>query len=510
MQSYRIIAYDINALSQCLVESSGASVEVVRRKLHFQYFSDYFSHLSAKTILIESNYVDHDYLEDYAAYYVRCFQQYSRSTTRLHFFSLEFSEQEFKKLLKDSGSCLNGPLLQNQYLGFVVVKPLPQTIIGRTCLRTYSDDPGRRMFPNLRQYLVNLFGIELMIDSLAYQEQDTVVAACATSALWSCFQGTGKLFQHAIPSPVEITRAATRYVPENLPANSARAFPNSGLTATQMALAVRDVGLEPFLVGTPTSYVLNSTLYAYLRCRIPSILTIHLVDVSGDENRYIGAHAVAVTGFSLGSGQPVPSDDLGGFLLRASRIDKMYAHDDQVGPFSRMGHASDTNGSYLVTSWSNTGLIKAIPIFVLLPVYHKIRIPFDIVHDAIQSVDAVIETVRQQVGLPRPEWDIYLTTVGEFKKDIFDSMRGLLGSAADDALTANLPRFIWRVTARCEGEYHLDLLFDATGIAQQQLLVHVIEGNPGGLASLISGMAPLVQGSVGNAQAESIFQWFMP
>lgn len=507
---YRVIPYGVEALTQCFVDNSNAPAAMVREKTHHRYFSEYFTVLNAKTILSEESYVDHDYLEDYAAYYVRCFEPYKRSTTRLHFFSLEFTEQQFRECLTNPSAELNQNVLQDNYIGFIVVKPLPKTVIGRTCLKVYPDDTGRREFPILREFTVNLFGLSLKIDSLAYQEQDTVVAACATSALWSCFQGTGKLFQHAIPSPVEITKAATRHVPENLPANSARPLPNSGLTATQMALAVRDVGLDPYLVGTPSSYVLNSTLYAYLRCRIPSILTFHLVDVVDGNDNVMGAHAVAVTGYSLGKPQPEPFGQ-SGFLLRASRIDKIYAHDDQVGPFARMEHAQSSSRGYLATSWSGQGSVEALPIFLLLPLYHKIRIPFETIHDAILVLDSVLEDARQHGyhDLIRPEWDIYLTTVSEFKVDVLSSMRPELGALAEEALTVALPRFLWRATAKCGEDHHLDLLFDATGIAQQKLLIYAVEVRPT-IPALIAGLAPYVKDKLNHFQAEAIFNWFSP
>ncbi|NBQ68292.1 MAG: hypothetical protein EBU46_05445 [Nitrosomonadaceae bacterium] len=482
---------------------------MVIKKLHLSYFSEYFVALNAKSIVIEKEYVDHDYLEDYAAYYVRCFERYERYTKRLHFFSIDFSEQQFRECLFNPASQINQELLQEHYIGFVVVKPLPQTVIGRTCLKTYSSDNGRREFPILREFAVNLFGLNLKINSLAYQEQDTVVAACATSALWSCFQGSGKLFQHSIPSPVEITKAATRHVPENLPANSARALPNAGLTATQMAIAVRDVGLEPYIIGTPNSYVLNSTLYAYLRCRIPSILTFKLVEVLDENNRIMGLHAVTVTGFSVGRNTPEPFSN-GCFLLHSSRIDKLYAHDDQVGPFARMVWTQSKNSeSYLETSWSGNGIVEAHPIFLMIPLYHKIRIPFEIIHDAIYLVDMILESGRQKLypSLQRPEWDIYLTTVSEFKSDFLHSMRPILGAQVEKTLTAALPRFLWRVTARCGEEYHLDLLFDATGIAQQKLLVHAIEVKPE-IPTLISMFASHVKDKIDDIQAVAIFDWF--
>lgn len=511
MARYTVIPYDIQNLVECLANSSLATSEQVKLKLHFRYFSDYFLELNAKTIVIEPDYVDHDYLEDYAAYYVRCFESYERKTTRLHFFDITFSEDDFTQTLVSPSASITTTSLSNGYLGFVVVKRLPKTIVGRTCLKTYPSDDGRRVFPILREYTANLYGIQLHVQSLAYQEQDTVVAACATSALWSCFQGTGKLFQHSIPSPVEITKAATKHVPENLPVNSARALPNSGLTATQMALAVRDVHLEPYIIGTQNQYILNSTLYAYLRCHIPLILGITLVDVVDGQDNVMGGHGVAITGFSLGKNTPAPFNS-SGFLLRASRIDKIYAHDDQVGPFAKMEHTlSGSGGQYFQTSWQGQGVVEARPWFLLLPLYNKIRIPFEVVHDAIFIFDAIIEQVRSKNKLQfnRPEWDIYLTTVNEFKYNVLEDLRDMLtDDEITSALTADLPRYIWRATACINNEPKIDLLFDATGIAQHSLLVHVVEYAKE-VSNLIRTIAPHL-GNANNIQVDAIFCWFKP
>lgn len=504
MASYRVLEYGIDVLVENLAEFSKASKEDIDAKIHSIYFRDYFLSLGAKTLLIEPEYIDHDYLEDYAAYYVRCFEPYKRTTARFHFFELKFAEEEIKALITGNVSTLTTEALSDSYLGFVVVKPLPQTIIGRTCLRTYPSDGGRRCFPILRKYDVNLFGIDLSVESLAYQEQDTVVAACATSAVWSCFQGTGKLFQHSIPSPVEITKAATVHIPENLSSNESRSLPNKGLTAKQMAHAIRSVNLEPYIVGTPNDHVLNSTAYGYLRGKIPSILAVQMFDVVPTARKHLGGHAVAVTGYSLGRGAPKPFGP-SGFLLRASRIDKIYAHDDQIGPFSRMVHA----GTYLATTWRGNGNVEAIPELLILPLYHKIRIPYSVVHDAVLEVDALLEIIRLQAypALMRPEWDIYLTSANEFKNDVFRSFKGLLGN--EGLLTKNLPRFLWRATAFCDQDRQLDLIFDATGIEQSALLVGVIEIGAE-LPAMLCGLTNYVLPAVKSLQARAIFEYFKP
>jgi hypothetical protein len=461
MTAYRVVPYDIETLVALLAELSTATTEAVSAKAHRQYFEGYFAHLEARTVVVEQEYVDHDYLEDYAAYYVKCFVGYRRWTSRLHFFRNSFGEAEFRSLLAGESGTLVVDQLQRSYLGFVVVKPLPQTIVGRTCLATYPDDNLRRHFPITQTYQASLFGIALRVESLAFQEQDSVVAACATSALWSCFQGTGKLFQHSIPSPVEITKAAAVAIPHSELPQNARALPNSGLTTAQMAQAVKSVGLEPYIVGAVNRHVLNGTVYAYLRSKIPTILGISLQDWVGERCvNEMGKHAVAVTGFSLGLPAPEPEITTG-FLLRASRIDRLYE-----------------------------GEVRAIPTLLLLPLYNKIRIPYAVVHDTVLAFDQVLELFRTSFApaVGRFEWDIYLSTANSFKEGVFTEGRGLLKADAEKILTRNMPRFLWRATARIGEDPYMELVFDATGIEQQELVLFAVEFKPT-LRPLITAIA---------------------
>jgi hypothetical protein len=506
-----VLPYSIDTLIQCLVQGSAqAPVDRISRKLHRVYFEEYFQSLSAKMIVVENDYIDRDYLEDYAAYYDRCFESYERKTLRLHFFNFEFDEDFFGAAVTRDRRCEEEAQLRAGYLGFVVVKPLPLAVIGRTCLRTYPDDNGRRHFPCLRTYAVNLFGMELSVESLAYQEQDTVVAACATSALWSCLQGTGKLFQHPIPPPVEITNWAGEHMPENFAAASSRAFPNDGLTAGQMAYAVRRVGLEPLVIGAGTRYELNGLAYAFLKCRIPSVLVYALHEVNAKGKLVeVGQHAVAITGFSLSEEAPALPRRGTGFQLRAARIDKLYGHDDQVGPFARMtwptpGEAATLfrllgggrepvygpgkhpgDEGFLKTS--RAGEVYAQINFVLLPLYHKIRIPYSLIHDVALRLDSLVETVRSRIStVCRGEWDIYLITSNDFKVSIrSDYPRWGIDPA--DTLYTPLPRFLWRMLLRVDGQVELDFLFDATGIAQHDLVVHHI--SRGGYQEILKKIA---------------------
>lgn len=477
---YEIYNYSISKLKSIIAAKSAASIEVINSKFITTYFENYFHHLGAKKIIVENSYIDRDFLDDYCGYYVRCFKGYDRECARLHFFDKNFTIKNFEALLKGEDSPLNEDKLNNAYLGFVVIKPLPQTIIGRTCLKTYDGDNGRRTFPITRPYKANLFGISLEVDSLAFQEQDQVVSACATSALWSVFQESGKLFQHPIPSPVEITKIACDPLPMET-----RYLPNKGLTVTQMAHAIRSVNLEPFLIKAGDEQVLKSSVYAYLHLGIPILMVFALVDISNSKKKeltgkYIGLHAAAITGYSMGQKSPTA---YGNFYTKASRIDKIYAHDDQVGPFARMvlDHKKvlvdigdpKTPQPSLDTSWKGedkqVGSVRAVPNILLVPVYHKIRIPYDNIEEKIIHFNNdFIEVLRQSKLLPlnNPiEWDIYLTTINEFKADVFKS-ETLPAKLKKEVLTGLMPRFIWRASGYHDGACILDFLFDATEIEQ--------------------------------------------
>ncbi len=493
-QPFEVYPYSIGQLARLLSEKSLADAFVVSGKAHQTYFDGYFASIGAKTIISENTYVDRDYLDDFAEYYVRCFESYERTCVRLHFFDVSFSEEDFTQYLLEGSGTLSDEALQAAYLGFIVVKPLPRTIIGRTCLRTYPTSVRGRQFPITREYEANLFGLTLTVKTLAFQEQDQVAAACATSALWAIFQGTGRLFHHAIPSPVEITKAATQLAPLDT-----RTLPEThGLTVEQMAHAIRGVGLEPFAVRVNDEYVMKSTLYAYLRGRVPVLMGVHLAEAGnsltlpiGVSHAFVGGHAVAVTGYNLGlpSAQPFGAT---GFLLRASKIDKIYAHDDQVGPFARMlidnirvrlDPSAPDLFSISTSFGSSNGVAthRAIPTVALVPLYHKIRIPFERVHDVVVFFDSFIEAFRQQIAQQgdtllsqRIEWDIYLTTVNDFKQSIM-RMPTLPHDYRMETLLENMPRFLWRATGYCDDDPVLDLLFDATDIEQGTFFLRAIE-----------------------------------
>jgi hypothetical protein len=424
-----------------------------------KYLYGYLAAIKAKTIVVENDYVDGDYLEDFASYYVRCFERYERFCKRLHFFTAEdLDEAALKALVMGQAPPERTASIIASYLGFIVARPLPSAIVGRTLLQTYPPDNGRRNYPVIRDYQAHLFGTALTVRSLPFQEQDAVLAACATVALWCAFHKTAEKFGTPSPRPAAITRAANRAT------HRGRSVPTHGLIIEEMCQAVSEVGLEPELVEVMDRDVpLVSLAYAHLKAGLPVILIAEV------ESR--GLHAITLTGYSLKNTRVHTQEVAGGgssIPMIGLRIDEFYGHDDQIGPFSRIliGPSASTYPVLLKGSWVDKSTGKQLelrPEAVLIPVYNKIRVTFLDVLGWLTPLTGVLNLV-----VPDPatslEWDVHLTTTTEYKEALKSA--SLPAPEIERLLFKPQPRFLWRAVLRVLGVEVLELLTDATDMAR--------------------------------------------
>ena len=446
--SYQILSYSDENLIKALTTSFVSEEKLVERN-HFKYFQNYLSEddgIGAKTILIELDYISKAYLIDYSNYYSTCFQDYGRKCKRVHFFDASFNKKKFEKELLDSTS----NFLNDHYLGYIVIKPLMDSIIGPTLLKTYEErnDGKKRYYPGCRPYKVHLFGHEFEINSLAYQEQDTVVAACASVAIWSAFHKTSNLFDTQLPSPSEITKRAG-----NLFLNYGRTYPNPGLDIGQICKAIESVGLVSEVLFSrrflSEIFLAKRLVYAYSRAGLPVLLFMIMDDGNG--------HLITINGHSDVSIKRSKSKEMS---LYADAIEKFYAHDDQIGPFARIKFLESDK---VETSWwddeGNTmeGAIHSVTI----PVYPKIRIKFQDVFDKVSLIDTIL--FQANLFQEEIEWDIYLTESNAYKNDI------LQGSYTPDIkqriIFKHYPRYIWVARAMVKDSILFDFIYDSTDIA---------------------------------------------
>ncbi|MGB2697917.1 MAG: hypothetical protein WBD28_08705 [Candidatus Zixiibacteriota bacterium] len=434
---------------------------------HIKYLFGYLQELHCKTIIVEKVYVDGDYLDDFSKYYVKCFRPYDRFCKRIHFFSQEFDQKYFNQLAKGELIESKERQLLETYIGFAVAKPLPETVIGRTVLVTYPPDNFRRYFPSIRTYHAHLLGLCFCLKSLAFQEQDTVVAACATTALWSALQKTAELFGTEAPSPSRVTEYATSHFVTSRP------IPSHGLNVNQICQAIREVGLEPEVFPITGRIPVTSLTYSYLKAGLPVIFGLDI--------KHEGKHAVTVAGYSLENKKLQDREvhkDYKSISFKGLYVSKFYVHDDQIGPFSRLhicpgqtvrrGTVSVKVPVRFTGSWLDKAgrPLYMDPLVLIIPIYHKIRLNF---LDVIKKVNR-IEEFFESIGWVAPsgplklEWDIYLTNVSSFKMELASIRQN--SPAARTLIDDFHPRFIWRVRCFHDKLPLFEILADATDMAR--------------------------------------------
>lgn len=344
-----------------------------------RYLASYLSHpeISAKTILIEHPYVDRHWLEEYAGYYATLFDPPRPKATRLHFFDVHWTLDEFKVHLASAIARNDDGQIAMHYLGFAVIRPLPTAPIGRTVLRTYRGVAERCFAPAELTHRVHLAGLTLELQGLPFQQQDQGVAACATTAVWSALTKVIRTDGGRAPTPFAVTVAARDHRVQG------RAFPAlAGLDLDQMATAIHEFGYQPHVfqqVGESDDFFL--ALKTYLRSGIPVVVRARVLD--GD------LHALTLVGFRERERESTVDVENGDLQirsgdrtkLRSRGIERWYAHDDRLGAYARLGFVT-TQGEErhtllkLLPSEAGYEHLETPMVFsdAIVPLYPKLRL----------------------------------------------------------------------------------------------------------------------------------------
>lgn len=456
------------------LSNSQTPAEVIKNKNHYKYLVKYLSskEIGAQTIVTEEEYINKDYIQDYSFYYSLCFKEYSSKCKRIHLFSNKFSLDELQeKILSPQEE--NAEFWDN-YLGFIVVKPIPTTIIGFTILKTYASNEefSSRNFFGLRKYNVHFFGTKIKIKSLAFQEQDSVLAACATTAIWSMLSKAALDYHTILKSPSEITKDA-----DNLGHDGSRLFPNKdGLNINQICKAIYNSGLvtelkQPDITHPTTGEGVLSNSYikqiinAYSPIGIPIILIIAVPNSAS-----YGLHAITVSGMKQNEIAAIDSKPET-VSYTSEFIDKLYAHDDQFGPFVRVEFEEDGE---IKCPWNENDPAKrkTLVCSIVVSVYPKIRISYEDIKLIVLWYDRMLSTFFGDNIDSDLVWDIKLDYSENFKKSIRES--SLSKSEKLAILSFSFPRYLWIADCYIGTRKVFSFTFDATDMINGMIALNVI------------------------------------
>ena len=445
-------------------------------------------------IIVEKSYFDRVYLEDFIEYHLTAFPHYKKMCSRIHYFTSKdldsLDVDQFKlRFLLNKDQDLDTRLISN-YIGFSVIKPLPNIFIGRTSLKPPNDVDTFITNRNI----CHVFGHSIEFNALVFQEQDPTIGACASTSLWSVFHACTEVFDNVpTPAPSKITKiAATQF------STTTRIYPSCGLDPSQMISVIKNAGLETEYwesVHEPFKSDFKSLVYGYCHLPAPAILLLYLRsrDVNNLNEYHSPDHTVVVSGYKIDSNMETYHD----FQKWGERIISLYIHDDNGGSYLECPlflekqptkvydfdavqqivkfHEDPTDvvclkiPRYTLSHLTPEGYEIAEICGIIFPLHDKIRINLNEILKIMARMHRIIDEYLK-VDENASMWDIHLSTISDFKKDLLE--QDIEDYVKIKLMTNNYPRFFWRCICIFNGLRLMEFIFDATDLSTS---IHVSE-----------------------------------
>jgi hypothetical protein len=416
----QVIKYLPGSFSSIIIpELIGFKSNLWKPSDQIQYLDSYLNQLAAKTIIVEHHYIDRHFMDEYKRYYATCFTNIGNSCIRLHVFKKEITQDVLNRAIRNPNSrSANTIEKEGYYLGYIVIRPVPQALVGRTFLahlpETGETDPYKyRSFPVVYKQHVHMLGLKLEITGLPFQQQDQRVSACASTAIWSALSRVTTIDGMRAPTPSEITEAAVKsFIPFGRP------YPQSGLSIEQICEAIRSIGFAPDIINVYNdSFQLFKVLTGiYIKSGIPVILII---------KNEKGGHAVTICGVQTNSSIEDSYESIKTPLIQWT---KLYFHDDRIGPYSKgsvnQKQESEESVSVERIELSIPLLWKSIKdvekwkiLYIMAPLYPKLRAS---ARDMLKFGVDWINILRDNYGVNTKDLnlDCYFRKSGQVLEDI--------------------------------------------------------------------------------------------
>jgi len=393
------------------------------------------------SFVTEFPYVDRHYRDTYYSFHSSKFTEPGRDCIRVHIFK--------GKTIKDEDFTIPNSGLNERYLGFFIIRPLAQSILGRSVISPNAFKDTDNIVCCLMEDHVSLLGYKLTVNGFPHLAQDSETHTCAESALWSFIEYYGSKYhdyKRLLPSQVVKTL---------LDSSDHRIIPSTGLSEEELAKCLNNNGFQCQIIW-PSSNDLepnyfSQVLQIYIESGLPLLLFL--------EDK-INAHAVLAIGHELVMSKYDNKDISGTWVDVCSKNKKLVLIDDNMHPY-RIADFSQPTALHPNPELRN---MKIRSFIVPFPSHMFL---------VAQNAYAVMETVfnDSKVGLEKcgEKWitRLFLTSSRSFKKFILTKDISMPDTFKLNLLRSSLPRFIWIAEAYKVHEFAPD----GSGICSALLIV---------------------------------------
>jgi hypothetical protein len=186
-------------------------------------------------ILIETDYVDKTYRDLYYNYYSTKFNSYYRNCIRISFFNSPVTEEKF---FSKEGTLQ--ARREEDYLGFLVIRPTFPQIIGRNVLSPKALKPELSDFRTCSTcFSATANGVKFDVTGFPHASQDGEMQCCADITIWAMMEYLGNKYpEYSVVHPSKTMASLENITYE-------RQLPTAGLSVESISYALKKQGLAP-------------------------------------------------------------------------------------------------------------------------------------------------------------------------------------------------------------------------------------------------------------------------
>lgn len=229
---------------------------------NFRINSDFEQLKDECWFFIETNYVDKVYRNSYYSYYSSKNSEYFRNCIRISIFNGKIDENDFYD--KDKYE-----FLRAKYCGFIVVRPTPPSIVGRSIIspRALKDNSFSISSVKIPS---TCNGVKFEIEGFPYSSQDGETITCAETTIWELMEYfSHKYSEYKSVLPSDIIKVLHSISME-------RQLPSIGLDISQISFALREFGFGTRIYSREAygDTVFFNLLSCYIESGIPVVVSV--------------------------------------------------------------------------------------------------------------------------------------------------------------------------------------------------------------------------------------------
>ncbi|MDR2811222.1 MAG: hypothetical protein LBB84_11825 [Tannerellaceae bacterium] len=409
------------------------SIITIRSKLR-----DYMERIREDIhILIETDYVDKMYRDQYYNYYSTKRDDYYRDCIRISFFNSPIREETF---FTKEGTLKARE--EDDYLGFLLIRPTFPKIIGRNVLSPKALKPELGNFRTCTTcFSATANGVKFDVTGFPHASQDGEMLCCADITIWAMMEYFGNKYPEycvVLPSKTMTSLGNIMYQ---------RQLPTAGLSIESISYALKEHGLGPKIFSREEwdkdkDKEFEPLFSCYIESGLPIVVTIEDTNVPNSEG-----HAIICVGHVEENMEECLRDpEFETFgktdgLINVYDWDKVRKEfifmDDNCPPYQKayLEEPLDYYKLEYYKEWKITHFI--------VPLYPKIYLD---AHEAKQQILSYIKN-RKSCYL-NPQWDdriilrTFLTSSRSYKQYIMHNEE-LNRHIQQIILEMEFPKFVW-------------------------------------------------------------------